>query len=158
MNKKSFGKQLKKSEAVLFIIRIYQTLKNKILYHTAKWRLDSFGNPESWKNTEYFIKKISSLSKQLDAKLVVVIFPYRDQIQGNSSFEEQAKLKKILERNNISFFDTAPVLMKNRKSFNDASNLYFDNTHPNKLGTSVIADGVIKYLIRNELLDGRFSD
>ena len=102
---------------------------------------------ESWKNTEYFLRKFSNLASVHDANLIVIIFPYQDQIEGRSDFNEQVKLKQILDRNQIEYFDPSVVLTKNKRSGADASNLYHDNTHPNKLGTSVIANAFSSYLL-----------
>lgn len=80
------------------------------------------------------------------AKFVVIIFPYQDQIEGRMDFNEQIKLKQILEKNQIEYFDTSFVLAQNKKSTQDASNLFHDNAHPNKLGTLLMANAFSDFL------------
>ena len=143
-NKLSFLRRMKvvlrNSEAVLFL---YMMVKNRLNIQSGKRTFDE----EAWKNTEYFLNKLSELAVSHNAKFEVIIFPYQDQIEGRFKFDEQNKLKQILERKQIRYFDPTPVLLENRKNAGDASNMYHDNTHPNKHGMLLIAKAFSDYII-----------
>ena len=148
INKPSFLRPmkdtLKNSEALLFIHRV---LRSGLNFQSD----NRVYSAEAWKNTEYFIRKMAKLAVSQNAKFAVIIFPYQDQIEGIYSFYEQQELKQILENNQIKYFDPTSVLLQNRKSTQDASNLYHDNTHPNKLGTLLIANAFSDYLVSEHL-------
>ena len=135
---------LRKSEAVLLIYRI---LKDGLSWQSSTRNYRA----AAWKNTEYFIRKMSDLAANHNAKFVVIIFPYRDQIEGRMDFREQVKLKQILEKNQVEYFDPSFVLSQNKNSVQDASNLYHDSAHPNKLGTLVIANAFSDYFVEKFL-------
>ena len=137
---------LRKSEALTLIYRITRSGLN--IFPSIR----SY-HPEAWKNTEYFIKKIAGLATQHNAEFVVIIYPYEDQVEGRLDLHEQNMLIKILERHQIHYYDPFEVLFNNKKSTLNASNLYHDNVHPNKLGTYLIAEDFLKYLKSNEFID-----
>lgn len=143
-----------------FLRKIKNILRNsealRLIYRIIKNGLNPTRAPseEAWINTEYFIKKIANLAAGQGAKFVVIIFPYQDQIEGRFEFNEQKKLKQILERNQIKYFDPKGVLLQNMSKDTDASNMYYDNIHPNKLGSLLIAEAFSNYLLSNYLNTG----
>lgn len=140
-------KILKNSEAILFSYRIVQMI-------TTLWETEGLQtfNPENWKYTEYFVNKIADYAYENDSDFMVLIIPIRDQIQGKQNFEYQKQFKKLLKKNNIKYLDPSNVLLKFKNQKNPAPILYHDGDHPNKLGTSIIADSISKY-IENEFED-----
>ena len=135
---------LKKSEAFLFVYRIWRKVSPFLYYKDDN--VDKSFDAESWKNTEYFIKKISKLVYNKNSDFIVIIFPTRDQIEGITSFDTQEKLKDLLLKNNIKYFDPAPFLINQA---NQKLNLFYDTVHPNQLGTQIIAKNFVSFLNNN---------
>jgi len=139
---------LKKSEAILFVYRVYRALGGVSLSRHKGNEASS----ERWVNTEYFINMISSHAELNGSKFLVVIFPTRDQVNGDESFLAQDQLVSILERNGIQYFDPSYDLIAFNRNIDDKAPLFHDNVHPNALGTSIIADSLASYLKKNDKL------
>lgn len=141
---------LKKSEAIFFLYRLYGNTISLLSFKKSnnKNEKSSSLNEYQFLHTEYFINLIHNFVAENNSKMLVVLFPNRNQIKLQEPLDVQESLKEILKRNNIPFFDPFDDLLLN-KQMNSNDPLFHDDIHPNALGAKIIAKSLSEYIKSN---------
>lgn len=108
---------------------------------------------------KYWIRKIYNLAEANNVKFIMVIFPLRDQLrcllEGETiSLHQQETALEICRELNVDCYDTTLDMLKVIKENNyNLSNVFWDSTHPYKLGHKILGELILEFLICKGYVD-----
>lgn len=112
---------------------------------------------DSWKQFEDHLRAIRDEAKQAGGRLVVLMVPYRPQLdpevlnKGPSYvLKPQAKMAEICDRNQVPLLDLYPVIARR-----GGADLFTDHYHFNPGGHEVVAGALAEFLARRGLVELR---
>ena len=98
------------------------------------------GPSRHWIGDRY--QEIAAASEEIGARFAVVVFPYRDQVEGSASSRVQEQLSEIGRERGFEVIDLLPAF----RGASSAEPLFLDLWHPTAAGHRVAADAIVNSL------------
>lgn len=96
--------------------------------------------------TGAFLREMNDLSKHDEIKFVVIIFPFKNQLEPNASVKPQKVVSTACIKEEIPFLDMRSELKKNKIDMNKIY-LHGDTIHFSALSNEIIANSIVKFLL-----------
>ena len=124
-----------------FIVFVKRSLSDLTLRLPSQDRYNRIISAEELVYTDMYITKIQKFSEDIDADLVVVIFPFKSQLftLKKNSTGLQKIIKSVLNKHQIPYIDLFEP-MKNRILSEPEIQWYHDDVHPSAAGHEFIAN------------------
>ncbi|HON57824.1 MAG TPA: hypothetical protein PLJ38_12485, partial [bacterium] len=102
----------------------------------------------AWQDSEKIFEEFKKLSIENSFKLMIAMFPVREQITIKDADDyPQKQMNRLCENMQIPYLDLLPILKKAVVDYNfEINNLFYDQCHHTPLGNEIIAKSIADFI------------